>query len=133
MLEDKIIRSKDIIRLANFKFDVNQLIDTERYIIDQLNGVIYRTNLYTSSFKEPYKLVTAFTWLRNCFIYPYMDLDEWRKREIVGEIEVKDMTNFGTYYKMTEYYGWETGTYATKEDYVLEMYEYDKERCQNLC
>lgn len=149
LIEDRTYRSKDILRLGNNVFTVDNLIDTERFFVEKLDGCIYNRNLF-NCIKNKNKLYIGFIILCNPFVYQYIDINEWNILDNEDNKDNKDdyydmitFSTFSPFYQNTEYKKWEQGLYSVtnknndnngieknKEDnnldYVLDLYNFDK-------
>ena len=80
-IEDRILSPEYLLQFASRNLPNNTLskellILAELALVENFGGIIYRRNLYhTSQCKT--KLLTAFEYLRNCFIYPRLDFEAW--------------------------------------------------------
>ncbi len=121
------ITAATVISLGGSRFKVDNLLTTERTIIESLGGVIYRSNLYTTS-KCIHKLLIAFESLRNCLTYPTLDLQAWEDMIIpgCGRNYCNGCDSFSLFYRQTEYHEWVDGKRSVgPTDYVKCLYDID--------
>jgi len=127
MIESFFIDTKTLIELAGNLFTTKNLIFGESFLSNSLEGILYPENLFTASTTLE-RLLLAFEISRNCFVYPYIDLKEWK---LLNDEEEKTTTKFNKYIPFNKFLG-KTEYYAAIKDdsernYINSFYKKDLE------
>jgi serine/threonine protein kinase len=128
MIESYFIDPELIVSLAGNFFTADKLIFGESFITNNLEGIIYPDNLFTSS-STLNRLNIAFDISRNCFLYRKIDLNKWKILSDKEGEKYDKYISFNTFLGQTEYYK------LVLEDpdrkYIKELYEKDRGNYEN--
>jgi len=100
LLEYITITASQIVDTANNIFTEHELKQTEQSIILNLDGIIYRDNLFTLSYCR-HQLLDSFEFLRNIRLYTVLDLSKWSCPYSHCHHENEQ---FSTFFPDTQYY-----------------------------
>lgn len=77
IVQDTYLTAEDIVILGSERFEEELVLTMEQNIVESLQGVLYRYNLYSSSSNCHHKMVEAFNELHNVFSYQYIEPEIW--------------------------------------------------------
>ena len=126
IVEETYLTSDNIIILASKLFDQDLVLTMEQNIIESLDGILYRPNLYTLSSGCYQHLIDSFKELYNCFSYNQLDFQNHHicNQKICNSYPISN--KFIDFFKETEYYRYSNGNlYPPNSDYVFLMYQSD--------
>ncbi len=103
---------------------INKLADsilkTEAAIVQLFRGVVYSINLFTET-EGLDRLIFTFKYLRNCFMYHKIDLNEWSKSN--PSVYRSKYIKFSEFLPKTDYY---KSVHSKEQDvYIKDMYQTD--------
>lgn len=124
MIESYFVDPELLSSLAENLFTANELISGETFIVNNLEGVLYPENFFTSSSTLD-RLLKAFELSRNCFIYRRINLKEWKVlSDEEKTIQYNKYIPFNTFLGETEYY--KLVLEDPDRNYIKKLYEEDK-------
>ena len=84
MVESYFIDIEMLAKLSGDLFDADLLLLGEATLVNNFKGILYPLNLFRASTTER-RLLEGFDLLRNCFLYPQINLKKWLKLSLKEE------------------------------------------------
>ena len=106
MVESYFIDIEMLAKLSGYLFPGDALLLGEAALVNNFKGILYPMNLFRASTTKR-RLLEGFDLLRNCFLYPQIDLKKWLKlslKEESQEGKFNKYISFSSFIPDTRYY-----------------------------